>query len=101
MLLQLILWTLGPGTKMVKIKFKSEPNHTWIGFLGLLKSKCSSEITHARIRYSLNSVSLSEELKSRDTGDPSTRNSRVVSRTVNTILKLPEDLPPYERTDIC
>ena len=64
-------------------------------------SKYSSKITHARISSSLNSVSLSEELKPRDTGDPSTRNRRAVTRTVNTILKLAKDLPPYEGTDNC
>ena len=35
-LLQLIRWTLGPGHKMVWDKFKSKPNHTWIGFLRLM-----------------------------------------------------------------
>lgn len=86
---------------MVSDKFKSEPNHTWIGFLRLMESKYSSEIIHAPIRFSVNSVSISEELKSETHGDPSTRNRRAVIRTVNTILKYAKDLPTYERTNTC
>ena len=100
-LLQLIRWTLGPGPKMVWDRFKLEPDHTWEGFLRMMESKYSSAITHARIRSSLNSVSLAKELSSKDSGDISTRNSRAVTRTVNTILKLAKDLPESERTDTC
>ena len=32
-ILKLVSWTQGPGPKMVWDKFKSEPSHTWIGFL--------------------------------------------------------------------
>ena len=86
---------------MVWDRFKLEPDHTWNRFLRLVESKDSSEITHARIRYCLNSVSLAEELRLKDHGDPSTRHSRAVTRTVNTILKLAKDLPESERTDAC
>ena len=66
-----------------------------------MESRYSSEITNARIPSSLNSISIAAELKSRDYGDPSTRNTRAVTRTVNNILKLTKDLPPYERADTC
>ena len=46
-------------------------------------------------------VSLTEKLRSKDHGDPSTRYSRAVTRTVNAILKLAKDLPESERTDTC
>lgn len=62
-LIQIIRWSLDSGPKMVWAKSKSEPNHTWIVFLRIMESKYSSEITHARIRSSLNSVSLSGKLK--------------------------------------
>ena len=99
-LLQLIRWTLGPGPKMVLDKFKFGPNHTWHGFLRLMESKYSLEITHARIRSSLNAVSLPVELRSKDTGDLSTQNSRAVTRAVNTILRLANGLPEAERTEL-
>ena len=70
-------------------------------FLRLLESKYSSEITHARIRSSLNSVTLAKELRSIDHGDTSTRSSRAVTRTINTIQKLAKDLPQPARTDVC
>ena len=87
-IIELIRWTLGPGLMMVRDKFKSEPDHTRIGFLRHVDSKYSSEITHALIRSSLSSVSLARVLKSRDHGEPSTRSSRAVTLTVNSILKL-------------
>ena len=67
----------------------------------LAESKYSSEITNARISSSSNSVSLAKELSSKDSGEISTRNSRAVIRTINTILKLCMDLPESERTDTC
>ena len=40
-------------------------------------------------------------MRSKDPGNPSTRNSRAVTRIVNTILKLAKDLPESERTETC
>ena len=67
----------------------------------LIESKYSSEITHARIRCSPNSVSLSEELKFRETGDPLTRKSKAGTRTMNTILKSAKNFSQYELEDTC
>ena len=98
-LLQLVRWTLGPEPKMVWGGFKLKPDHTGNGFLRLMESKYSSEITYARISSCLNSVSLVEELRSKDHGQPSTQHSRAATRSVNAILKLTKNLPESERTD--
>ena len=77
---------------MVSDEFKLEPDHNWDRLLRLMESKYSPEIAHARIRSSRNSVSLPNKWNSEDCGDTSTRNSRDVTRTTKTILKVGKDL---------
>lgn len=44
---------------------------------------------------------MAKELRSKYHGDPSTRKSRAITRTINTILKLAQELLQPERTDTC
>jgi len=99
-MLQLIQWTLGPGPKMLWTRYTGDTSANWEGFKKKMDKTYNSEIVHARIRESLMTVSLRSEMHVNDPGDRMSKCSRAVTRTVDKILALSEDLPLEERTDI-
>lgn len=99
-MLQLVQWTLGTGPKMIWDTYTTKTDASWKGFAMHMEETYNSKVNHARTRDALQSTSLAIELSKTVDGDPSTKRSRAVTRTVDTILRLSKDLPENERSDL-